>query len=197
VKTPNKRTFVLGIVLICAVAAATQTKLITKASADLGNQSAPPSNGSMSQDIKIVTVKDGDTVKLADGRDIRFCGIDAPETAKKGKPGQPGGEEAKQFLEAMVKRANGEGYLVVTDTDRYGRTVGEIFLRVADAPGGELNANSELIMSGNAWFYRQYSKCPNAQSFETAEEIAKKKRIGVHAGEGFEKPWDFRKRLKG
>lgn len=186
----------LGIVLICAVAAATQTKLISRAAADAGSQSYQPVNGSLSEDITITAVKDGDTVKLADGRDVRFCGIDAPETGKRGKPGQPGGDKAKKYLEALVKKADGKGYITVTDTDRYGRTVGEITLRISDAPSGEINANSEMIASGNAYFYKQYSKCPNAQSFEIAEERAKKQRLGVFASEGFEKPWDFRKRLK-
>ena len=155
------------------------------------------SASTLSQSITIAQVKDGDTVKLSDGRDIRFCGVDAPETAKRGKPGQPMGEEAKNYLQKLVNQANGQGYLTPTETDRYGRTVGEIVLRIPDAPGGEVNANTELILSGHAWFYRQYSKCPNADRFEVAEERAARSKLGVHKNPGFEKPWDFRKRLRG
>lgn len=164
-------------------------------SADMGSRAAGGSESS--QIIRVVTVKDGDTVKLEDGRDIRFCGIDAPETEKRGKPGQPGGEDAKKFLEKLVQKSGGNGYLIETDKDRYGRTVGEIVLIVPDAPGGEMNANSELLMSGNAYFYRQYSNCPNADRFEIAEGIAQKAKAGLWAHPGFEKPWDFRKRMKG
>ena len=184
--------YILGGLLIIFVGALTQQKAFYNAGASVASSMSAPG----SQSIKIVAVKDGDTVKLADGRDIRFCGIDAPETGKRDKPGQPGGEEAKNYLQKLVDRADGNGYIEVTDTDRYGRTVGEITLLIPEDPGGELNANSEMIASGNAWFYKQYSKCPNADRFSVAEEQATKQRLGVHASEGFEKPWDFRKRLK-
>ena len=185
--------YILGLLLLIFVGVLTQHKTFSNAGASLANSMSAPG----SQTIKIVAVKDGDTVKLADGRDVRFCGIDAPETGKKGKPGQPGGEEAKKYLQKLVDRADGNGYIQVTDTDRYGRTVAEITLISHEDPNGELNANTEMVLSGNAWFYKQYSKCPNAEVFKTADERATSKKLGVHASEGFEKPWDFRKRMKG
>ncbi|MCX5965053.1 MAG: thermonuclease family protein [Cyanobacteria bacterium] len=119
----------------------------------LANSQNKPVNGSMSEEITIARVKDGDTVKLSDGRDARFCGIDAPETGKRDKPGQPGGEESKKYLEALVQKANGKGSIVVTDIDKYGRTVAEITLRIPDYPSGEVNVNSEMIASGNAGLF--------------------------------------------
>jgi endonuclease YncB( thermonuclease family) len=190
----NFKKIVPIVCLLLAVMAFSQKAKIVQVAADVGNQSSGDSE--LSQSIRITAVKDGDTVKLEDGRDIRFCGIDAPETAKRGKPGQPGGEEAKKFLEKLVQKSNGDGYLIETDRDRYGRTVGEVFLRVPDAPGGEININSEMVVSGNAYFYKQYSKCPNADRFAVAEEIAQKSKAGVWASSGFEKPWDFRRRMK-
>jgi micrococcal nuclease len=52
-------------------------------------------------------VKDGDTVVIAPlkGGELFTCrlyGIDAPETAKEGRPGQPYGDEARQTLSRMV-----------------------------------------------------------------------------------------------
>ena len=152
--------------------------------------------GAQSESVTIVNVSDGDTVKLSDKRSIRLCGIDSPEIKHGKKPGQPGGEEAKKFLESLVQKSKGRAYLVETDRDRYGRTVGEIFLRIDDAPGGEVNVNSEMVMSGNAYFYRQYSKCPNADRFEVAENIAKKSSAGVWAHPEYELPSDYRKRTK-
>ena len=184
--------YILGGLLIILVGALTQQKRFANAGESLANSMSAP----QSQEITIIKVKDGDTVKLADGRDIRFCGIDAPETQHGKQPAQPGGEDAKKYLQALVNKANGKGYIEVTDVDRYGRTVGEITLRIQDYPNGEVNANSEMIASGNAWFYKKYAKCPNAQSFEIAEQRAAKQRLGVHANPGFEKPWDFRRRLK-
>ena len=66
--------YILGGLLIILVGALTQQKAFYNAGASVANSMIAPG----SQSIKIVTVKDGDTVKLADGRDIRFCGIDAP-----------------------------------------------------------------------------------------------------------------------
>ena len=40
-------------------------------------------------------VDDGDTVLLADGRRLRYIGINAPEVAYKEKKGEPFGEAAK------------------------------------------------------------------------------------------------------
>ena len=124
--------YILGGLLIILVGALTQQKVFYNAGASVASSMSAPG----SQSIKIVAVKDGDTVKLADGRDIRFCGIDAPETGKRGKPGQPGGEEAKNYLKKLVDRADGHGYIEVTDTDRYVRTVGEVTLVSPEDPGG-------------------------------------------------------------
>lgn len=191
VKSPKFRIIIPIVVVLVGIAFSQRNRFDT-AIADVGR-----SDHGLSQVIKVKSVKDGDTVKLEDGRDIRLCGIDAPETKKSGRPGQPGGEEAKQFLEKLVKRSGGNGYLTETDKDKYGRTVGELVLRLSDAENGEVNANSELIMSGNAYFYKQYSKCPNADRFKIAEEIAMKGSAGLWQNPGFERPWEFRKRMKG
>lgn len=189
-KSPKSRVIIPIAIVLVGIAFSQRNRFDT-AIADVAR-----SDSGMSEEIRVIRVKDGDTVKLEDGRDIRLCGIDAPETAKRGKPGQPGGEEAKQYLEKLVARSDGKGYITVTDTDKYGRTVGEITLLNPGDPNGEINVNSEMIASGNAYFYKQYSKCPNAQSFEIAQERAQQKRLGVFASEGLEKPWSFRKRMK-
>jgi len=165
----------------------TQRGKLTRAGENLIDKAAQVGS-EQSQSVTIVKVSDGDTVKLSDKRSIRLCGIDAPETK------QPGGKEAREFLEALVQKSKGSAYLVQTDTDRYGRTVGEIF--ISDSLGREINLNSEMLISGNAYFYRQYSKCPNRDRFELAEEIAKKSSAGVWASSGYELPSDYRKRTK-
>ena len=72
---------------------------------------------------KVVSVTDGDTVRIvADGSEIkvRLEGIDAPER------GQPFGTSARKYL---TKRAKGKICRIVqTGTDKYGRTLGELFL---------------------------------------------------------------------
>ena len=145
-------------------------------------------NSENSKLVKIVKVSDGDTVTLETGEKIRFCGIDAPEIS------QPRGSESRSALQKLVESTNGEAFLVETDRDRYGRIVGELFISANDPkqPEREIHLNSEQILTGNAYFYAQYSKCPNREALEKAETIASKAKVGVYSGV-YEKPWDYRK----
>ncbi|KAG8460612.1 hypothetical protein KFE25_011387 [Diacronema lutheri] len=92
---------------------------------------------------RVIKVADGDTLRLlhtptpfhasrlrdsdkvsAVALQVRLCTIDAPETAKFGKPAQPFGEAAKQHLERLVL-----GRMVsvrVLSRDQYGRAVGSV-----------------------------------------------------------------------
>ena len=145
-------------------------------------------NSESSKLVKIAGVSDGDTVTLETGEKIRFCGIDAPEIS------QPRGSESKAALQKLVDSTKGEAFLVQTDRDRYGRIVGELFISANDPkqPEREIHLNSEQIRTGNAYFYAQYSKCPNREVLEKAESIAQKAKVGVYSGV-YEKPWDYRK----
>ena len=56
---------------------------------------------------KVMRVKDGDTIVISpvDGGQFFTCrlyGIDAPETSKRGKSGQPYGEEATRSLKKLL-----------------------------------------------------------------------------------------------
>ena len=73
-------------------------------------------------DGKVVSVTDGDTIKvLRDGKQvkIRLAAIDCPEK------GQPYGQAAKKFTANLV--AGKVVKVWPTDTDRYGRTVAFVF----------------------------------------------------------------------
>jgi endonuclease YncB( thermonuclease family) len=96
---------------------------------------------------KIVKVLDGDTVEvLHDGKAerVRLAQIDAPEK------GQPFGQAAKRYVSyiAALKVVT----VNVETVDRYGRTVGEIYL-----PDGT-NLNKQIVGAGFAWQYKRYSK---------------------------------------
>ena len=45
--------------------------------------------------VSVTHVVDGDTVKLADGRTLRFIGVDTPEIGHEGRPSQPFAAEAR------------------------------------------------------------------------------------------------------
>ena len=96
---------------------------------------------------KVVAISDGDTLTLLvpDGASfkqvkVRLGEIDTPESR------QPYGQRAKQALSDLA--FNQQARVVVQDTDRYGRTVGRVYV-------GSLDVNAEMIRQGAAWAYRQ------------------------------------------
>jgi endonuclease YncB( thermonuclease family) len=153
-----------------------------------------PQSPGQSETYDAVEVLDGDTLKLPKGERVRLCGIDAPEVAKGNKPGQPLGEAAKEWLRSRIDAAGGTVIVSSVERDQYGRLVAEVFVSARNPQRGEEEKllNDELVRSGMAYHYRQYSQgCPSgADSLDEAE--ARGKRLGIWAGES-EKPWEFRK----
>jgi endonuclease YncB( thermonuclease family) len=90
----------------------------------------------------VVGITDGDTLILLVDRTqhkIRLAQIDTPER------GQPWAARASQALADKVFRK--DVTVRVSDTDRYGRLIGEIWL-------GDRDINRELIREGYAWAYQ-------------------------------------------
>jgi endonuclease YncB( thermonuclease family) len=132
---------------------------------------------------KVVGVSDGDTLTLLvpDGASyrqvkVRLGEIDTPESR------QPYGERAKQTLSDLAY--NKPARVVVQDTDKYGRTVGRVYV-------GNLDVNAEMIRQGAAWAYRQYLK---DQSLLALEQQAKTAKRGLWALPEAQRmpPWEWR-----
>lgn len=131
-------------------------------------------------DGKVVGVADGDTITVLHNKEehkIRLAGIDCPELK-----GQPFGAAAKKLTSKLVF-----GKMVkvtVTDTDRYGRLVAEVYL-----PDGKC-LNQELVRSGMAWWYRRYA--PDDEVLAKLEVDARKARRGLWAEKAPTPPWEWR-----
>jgi micrococcal nuclease len=151
----------------------------------------------MSEQWQVIRVSDGDTIAVRQGQremKIRFCGIDSPEIKHGKQPGQPLGIEAKANLQRLVNEVGGKVSVVSVESDRYGRTVAEVF---SSKNGIEKNFNEEQLSSGLAMVYPSYvKKCPNKIAFGYAEEIAKNKKLGVWGDSSTVPPWEFRKRQR-
>ncbi|MGL5356698.1 MAG: thermonuclease family protein [Cetobacterium sp.] len=131
---------------------------------------------------KVIKVADGDTITvLKDGEKvrIRFYGVDAPEKKQ---------EYGIKSLDVLKKMIDGETVEVnVKDKDQYGRVVGEVFYN------GK-NLNLYMLETGNAWWYRQYSK--GASDYEAAQNSAKSKGLGLWKDSNPTPPWEFRRNNK-
>lgn len=83
---------------------------------------------SASSSVATTTTTSSSHNKLSDCTwSVRICTIDTPETAKFGKPGQPYGETAKEYLQSLVLDRMVQARLL--DRDQYGRAVAEVRVR--------------------------------------------------------------------
>jgi endonuclease YncB( thermonuclease family) len=146
----------------------------------------------------VTKVSDGDTIQITTPDQtklkVRLFGIDAPETPKINrrtghinKPGQPYGEESWKTLEIKIMRK--QVRLDIIDIDRYKRMVGIIWL-------DNRNINLEMVSEGYAEAYVEYLKAPYRSKFINAEQEARTARKGIWSLPEYERPKDFRKRLK-
>ena len=126
---------------------------------------------------KVVRIADGDTVTILVGGDqvrIRLFGIDAPER------GQDYSRRSREALAELVFEK--EVRIVVRDTDRFGRTVGDIYV-------GNSLVNEKMVKDGWAWNYARYS---HSKHFAELEREAREANRGLWAGKAPIPPWDFR-----
>ena len=130
---------------------------------------------------KVVGIKDGDTVVVLDSLNnqttLRLAEVDTPEK------NQPFGTKAKQFTSDQIYLKTIK-YLV-TDTDRYGRSIAMIYY---DVDNKYLSA--EIIKAGMGWHYKRYSTSKELALFE---DNAKMNKIGLWLDNNPIAPWEFRK----
>jgi micrococcal nuclease len=128
---------------------------------------------------KVIAIKDGDTVVVIDSLNtqttLRLAEVDCPEK------NQPFGTKAKQFTSDQVYLKTVK--YVVTDTDRYGRSIAMIYY------GNDKYLSAEIIRAGMGWHYKKYSK-----SIELAEieNEARKEKRGLWIDKNPKSPSEWR-----
>jgi endonuclease YncB( thermonuclease family) len=143
-------------------------------------RAAPPAGSPTTLEGRVVGVTDGDTLTLLVERTpirIRLAQIDAPESR------QPYGGASKRALSALAfgKPAR----VVVVDTDRYGRSVGEVFVE-------GVHLNQEMVRQGYAWAYTRYSRSVDIIEIED-EARAENRGLWALPAEQREPPWLWRR----
>ena len=132
----------------------------------------------------VVSVLDGDTIKVLNGHHterIRLSGIDCPEK------GQAFGKRAKQATSALV--FGGDVILQTYGKDKYRRTLADVLL-----PDGT-NVNHELVKDGWCWWYRKYA--PGNTELEELEKSARDEKNGLWQDPAPIPPWVYRKARRG
>jgi len=146
----------------------------------------------MAFEALVARVADGDTLSFTGRREVcRLTGIDAPETAKKGRhDGQPGGDAAREFLMRMV--GTHPVTVLAYGADHYGRLLCWVLTT------GALAVNLELVRFGHAevYVYDAAIPPPFLPALRQAEVEAKAARRGVWAQERYESPAAFRQRMR-
>ncbi len=131
--------------------------------------------------LRVIGVKDGDTIVLLTAAKteitVRLSEIDAPERK------QAFGTVSRTFLSNLI--FGKEVKLEKMGTDRYGRTLGFIYMQ------NGTNVNLEMVKNGMAWQYEKYSK---SAVLKKAQASAKSMSIGLWRDPYPVAPWEFRRK---
>jgi endonuclease YncB( thermonuclease family) len=153
----------------------------------------PAGVAAQSVSASVLSIGDGDTIRVRQGGralTVRLACIDAPELSQR-----PGGARAKAALQALVPPGSSVSLKVQT-TDRYGRTVAEVFRQSDPQP-----VNQTLVRQGDAFVYGRYLQQCDGLAYNAAERAARSQQLGVWGqgasdgsglGENFLRPWDYR-----
>jgi len=106
--------------------------------------------------VEVSKVVDGDTLRLKDGRLVRFIGINTPELARKGNPAEPLAKKARQTLESIIEKSS---YTVglrigVERMDRYGRTLAHVYLTNGVSVEARMLSTgmaAQIVVPPNVW----------------------------------------------
>ena len=127
------------------------------------------------KDVIVKTVIDGDTIRLDDGRLVRFIGVNTPEIDHKFGNSEPFAEQARDSLDKMLARHQYQIRLQygVDSKDPHGRLLADIFTRSGD------NIETQLIRAGlGVWIVvppnLDYMDC-----YKRQEQYARSHHLGV------------------
>ena len=139
---------------------------------------------------KVIRIVDGDTIQLNDGQVVRLIGVDTPEHhhSKKLRRDAERSQRDIETIQALGKQSTeftrqlvlGKKVRIEYDkqrTDRYGRTLGYLFL-----PDGTF-VNEEIIKQGYGSAYTKYP-FKYMEQFRAAERNARDKKRGLWADGG-------------
>ncbi len=164
-KTHKKRTLWIACVCVAltftpAFAAGGKVRLANDADGSSAAVTIAAQKSYNYDDILVVKVIDGDTLRLEDGEKVRLIGVDTPESKYNYKLKRDSkrthqdyktiiamGKEATRFTKGLVERKRVKLVFDVQRRDRYERLLAYVYL-----PDGKM-LNAELVAAGYAQVY--------------------------------------------
>lgn len=165
------RRFITLIVLVMA-GLATQ-RLIAPSKATVVEQIVSPTPEDHKGYDLVTKVIDGDTIELADGRKVRYLGIDTPETVHPSKPVQCFGKEASDYNKNLVSGQYVRLVRDVEDKDKYGRLLRYVYMEDGTF------VNLALVAWGYAYAYTYPPNVARAKEFVAAQAQARESGTGL------------------
>lgn len=101
------------------------------------------------EEVIVRWVTDGDTIVLADGRHVRYIGINTPEIEHEHQKAEPYGYQAKKYNEKLVFSKTVRLQFDKERYDRFGRLLAYVFL-----PDGTF-INQAMVAQGYAYLLPQ------------------------------------------
>lgn len=124
---------------------------------------------------QVASVTDGDTVRLSDGRRVRFIGLNTPELGRDGAPDQPFALEGRSALQQLLGPRQSVGLRFDQERrDRHGRILAHAFVghtkESITAAMLRRGSGTLLVVPPNTW---------NWECYAAAEAVARTGRVGV------------------
>jgi endonuclease YncB( thermonuclease family) len=133
------------------------------------------------QDVIARKVIDGDTIELGNGQDVRYIGIDCPETQRNTPSGwrkvhEPFADEAKKLNEELVSGKPLRFEFDVQKKDKYNRLLAYCFVKEGQK---EVFVQSELLKKGLAYLYTFPPNIKYVDVLVASLQEAKNKKAGI------------------
>ena len=120
-------------------------------------------------------VHDGDSIRLADGRDVRLVGINTPEMGRDGAPDEPLARRAREALIDLLAGDRTVGLEMAPEgTDRYDRLLAHVY--TADGQ----NVAAALLRRGLGWHIAVPPNLGHLDCYRRAERSAREADRGVY-----------------
>lgn len=129
--------------------------------------------------FKVVEVIDGDTIKLEDGRNIRYIGLNTPEVGRGDVSDECFAQQAKEFNNQLVFGKKVKIETDVNEMDHFGRTLAYVYVRESEDSRKEIFVNEYLLREGIAKFHLDTVNQRYIDILVTASESAYEEKRGL------------------